>query len=76
MSKSSGDINIVQLGREICFIFLMFSVRSLCSSLRDIFGFNCGSSVMMHAFHSLSSSIMCSWWFSSMPLRCTPLLFS
>ena len=48
----------------------MLSVISLCSILRESFGFRCGNSV--EVFHSLSSSVLLRWKSSSMLLRCVP----
>lgn len=67
-----SNLLVSPLGREICLIVCMLSVRGLCSNLRDSFGFRCGSSV--EVFHSLSSSVLLRWKSFSMLLRCAPPL--
>ena len=54
--KSVVDIRFLPLGRVICLIVFILSVRSLCSNLRDIMGFRCGSSIVV--LHSRSSSVL------------------
>ncbi len=60
------------LGREMCFIFCMLWVRSLCRSLIDSLGFKCGNSTVARDLYSSSSSVIWSWKFSSTLLRWTP----
>ena len=71
--NSSGDIKFVPLGRDICFIVCMLSVRSLCSNLSDSMGFKWGSSVVV--LHSFSSSVLLRWKSFSILLRWTPPSF-
>ena len=59
----------------MCFILCMFCVRSLYSSLRDSSLFSCGRTVVAWDFHSVSSSVACSWKFASMLLRWAPPSF-
>ena len=65
--NSSGDINFIPLGRDICFIVCMLSVSSLCSYLSDSMGFMWGSSVVV--LHSFSNSVWLRWKSVSILLR-------
>lgn len=65
-----GDISCVSFGSVMCLILEMLWRRSLCRSLKDVFEFKCGNIVEACVIHSDSSSVIYSWRFWLVLLRC------
>ena len=61
----------IPLGRVMCFFF----VYVMCNSFSESLGFRCGISIVACAIHYLSNSVMCSWKFLLVLLRCIPPVF-